>query len=217
MKIAANVLVAMATVDGRVAAEAVAMLVGAGDGDSAPRFAAAIDAERARGRNALVSAFHADPAGTHLWLVDPDLVLPRDALRRLLAHGRDVVALPVVLPGAAESGEPRFDLGPLVGENGALFVHERASAAAMLLSRAAVDALVDDAKRDGRVYAADVPLVGSDGVAATAVHYECFRPQARDGAWLADDVPACAALRRAGFAIHVDATIVAHRRACAVG
>ncbi|MFO1284727.1 MAG: hypothetical protein U1F51_20095 [Burkholderiales bacterium] len=216
----AHVLVAIASIDGRVALAAAAAILDWAR--SAPRvsLAAAIAPERTHARNALVSAFHADRTCSHLFLLDPDLVLPPDALARLVGRGRDVVAVAVPLGPAAEARSPvaprDFDLGPVVGEDGPLFIHERASASALLVSRRAVDALVDDAKRTGRVYAGETTLVGSAGVAGTPVHYECFRAGARDGEWRPDDADACAALRRAGMPIHVDATIVARRHAAIV-
>lgn len=216
----AHVLVAIASIDGRVALAAAAAILDWAR--SAPRvsLAAAIAPERTHARNALVSAFHADRTCSHLFLLDPDLVLPPDALARLVGHGRDVVAVAVPFGSGAEArgaaASRAFDLGPAVGEDGPLFVHERASASALLLSRRAADALVDDAKRAGRVYAGEATLVGTASVAGTPVHYECFRAGARDGEWRPDDADACAALRRAGMPIHVDATIVARRHAAIV-
>jgi len=130
-----------------------------------------------RARNALLAAFHAR---------------------------RDHVA-PVPLKGRGAHGERLFNVGLAVGESGPLALHERVGTAVLLLSRRAVDALVDDARADGRVYERMATLAGDSG---TRVHYDVFRVGVVDGEYLSEDYWACDALRRLGFAIHVDPAIV---------
>jgi len=158
-----------------------------------------------RARNALLAAFHARPAYTHLLFLDADIGVPAAGIQRLIAHGRDVVAAPVPLKGFGASGERLFNVGRVVGESGPLTLVDRVGTAVLLLSRRAVDALVDDAKRDGRVYDRSTTLAGD---AATSVHYDVFRVGVMDGEYLSEDYWACAALRRLGYAVHVDPTIV---------
>ena len=158
-----------------------------------------------RARNALLAAFHAREAYTHLLFLDADVGIPAAGVQRLIAHGRDVIAAPVPLKGAGASGERLFNVGRVVGESGPLTLVDRVGTAALMLSRRAVDALVEDAKRDGRVYERASTLVG-DPVAT--IHYDVFRVGVDDGEYLSEDYWACAALRRLGFAIHVDPTIV---------
>jgi hypothetical protein len=158
-----------------------------------------------RARNALLASFHARTAFTHLLFLDADIDLPAAGIHRLVGLCRDVVAaaVPAVVPGP--SGECRFDLGSAVGEDGPLVQVERAAAAVLLLSRSAVDALVADARDGGRVYDGP-PLPASEPRAR--IHYDVFRAGAEDGVYLDADGHACAALRRLGFAIHVDPAIV---------
>ena len=158
-----------------------------------------------RARNALVAAFHARPAFTHLLFLDADVGVAAAGLQRLIAHDRDVVAAPVPLKGFGPAGERIFNVGRAVGESGPLTLVDRVGTAVLLLSRRAIDALVDDAKRDGRVYDRPTALAGD---AATRVHYDVFRVGVADGEYLSEDYWACAALRRLGFAVHVDPTIV---------
>ena len=73
---------------------------------------------------------------------------------------RDVVGAPVPLKGRGPNGERLFNVGNAVGEDGPLSLHERVGTAVLLLSRRAVDALVDDAKADGRVYDRMATLAG---------------------------------------------------------
>ena len=158
-----------------------------------------------RARNALLASFHARPEFTHLLFLDADIGVPAAGLLRLLGHGRDVVAAPVPLKGAGPSGERIFNVGRAVGEAGPLTLVDRVGTAVLMLSRRAVEALVDDAKADGRVYDRASTLAGDPG---TRVHYDVFRVGVADGEYLSEDYWACAALRRLGFAIHVDPTIV---------
>ena len=158
-----------------------------------------------RARNALISSFHARPAFTHLLFLDADIGVPAAGIRRLIEHGRYVVAAPVPLKGLGPSGERIFNVGRTVGESGSLTLVDRVGTAVLLLSRRAVDALVDEAKRDGRVYDRASTVIGD---AATRVHYDIFRVGVADGEYLSEDYWACATLRKLGFAVHVDPTIV---------
>jgi hypothetical protein len=158
-----------------------------------------------RARNALISSFHARPAFTHLLFLDADIGVPAAGIRRLIEHGRDVVAAPVPLKGLGPSGERIFNVGRTVGESGSLTLVDRVGTAVLLLSRRAVDALVDEAKRDGRVYDRASTMSGD---AATRVHYDVFRVGVADGEYLSEDYWACATLRKLGYAVHVDPTIV---------
>lgn len=159
----------------------------------------------AHARNALLSAFHARRAFTHLLFLDADVSVPAAGLVRLIAHRRDVVAAPVPLAGPGPDGERRFDLGNAVGESGPLLIVDRAGSAVLLLSRRAAEALVEEAKSDGRVYERPAALVGDAG---PRVHYDVFRAGAFDGAYHSESDRACASLRRLGFAIHVDPAVV---------
>lgn len=158
-----------------------------------------------RARNALLSSFHARREFTHLLFLDADVGLAAASIVRMLSHRRDVVAAPVPLKGAGPSGERLFNVGRAVGESGPLSLVDRVGTAVLLLSRRAVDALVEDAKADGRVYDRPSTLAGDPG---TRVHYDVFRVGVVDGDYLSEDFWACASLRRLGFAIHVDPAIV---------
>jgi hypothetical protein len=158
-----------------------------------------------RARNALVSTLHARGTFSHLLFLDADVGLPATGLARLLGAQRDVVGAPVPLKGRGTRGERIFNVGRALGEDGALVICERIGTAALLLSRRAVDALVADAKDAGGVYTPMSTLVGDEGV---DLHYDVFRTAVVDGEYLSEDFYACATLRRLGFAIHVDPTIV---------
>ena len=158
-----------------------------------------------RARNALLAAFHARRDHTHLLFLDADVGIAAASIVRLLAHRRRDHVAPVPLKGRGAHGERLFNVGLAVGESGPLALHERVGTAVLLLSRRAVDALVDDARADGRVYERMATLAGDSG---TRVHYDVFRVGVVDAEYLSEDYWACDALRRLGFAIHVDPAIV---------
>lgn len=158
-----------------------------------------------RARNTIISAFHERREFTHLLFLDGDVHLPYEGLRRMLGSGKDVIAAPVALKGLGPDGGRVFNVGKALAEDGPLIVADRVGTAALLLSRAATDALVEEARREGRVYerAAIAPAAGYG-----AIQYDIFRVGVVDGEYLSEDFWICHVLRRLGFQIHVDPTIV---------
>ena len=69
-----------------------------------------------------------------------------------------------------------------------------------------VDALIDDARADGRVYSHGLHVRGADLQAS--VHYDVFRTGVVDDEYLSEDFWVCRELRRLGFTIHLDPTVV---------
>jgi hypothetical protein len=159
-----------------------------------------------RARNTILSEFHARAEYTHLLFLDADVLLPPGGLRRLLASGRDVVGAAVALKGRNAAGGRIFNVGALRGEDGMLYEVERIGTAALLLSRAAATALIEDARRDGRVYARGYHLRGVELQAA--VQYDVFRTGVVGDEYLSEDFWICRELRRLGFPTYLDPTIV---------
>lgn len=205
----ATLMVATPAAGGLVHVEHVATLLGLARSRIAfSHVTASGERDPARARNALASAFHALSGPTHLLFLDADVGLASADVIRMLEHGRDVVAAPVPLDERGPDGEPRFDVGRAVGEDGPLSLHERAGASVLLLARRAVDALVDDAKAAGRVYESATALDGEPGM---RIDYDVFHAGAVDGEYVSGDARACETLRRFGHAIHVDPAIVVRR------
>lgn len=205
----AGLTVATFAPGGLVHVDHVATLVGlARSGVALTHVTASGERNAARARNAMLSAFHARRGAGHLLFLDADVgIAPGDVIR-MLGHGRDVVAAAVPLETPGPGGDPRYDVGHTVGEDGPLTRHEHAGAAALLLSARAVDALVEDARGAGLAYASSVSLEGDPGA---RIDYDVFRGGAEDGEYLSGEVRVCAALRRLGFAIHVDPAVVVRR------
>lgn len=161
-----------------------------------------------RARNTLLAEFHARAEFTHLLFLDADVRLSAEGLLRLLSHERDVVGAPVALKARAASGARIFNIGPTCGEDGPLLLCSRVGTAALLLSRRAATSLVEDAKAQGLVYSRGDSSFGADKRAS--VHYDVFRVGVLDDEYLSEDFWACRSLRRLGYAIHVDHSIIAH-------
>ena len=158
-----------------------------------------------RARNSLAALFLAQPQFTHLLFLDADVVLPAEGLRQMLAAGKDVMGAPVALKGRDREGARVFNIGCSLGEEGDLFVVERIGTAALLLSRVAVQALAEAAEREGHVYGS---MNICPGESAPVVQYDIFRVGVEDGEYLSEDYWVCHALRRLGFQIFLNASIV---------
>lgn len=159
-----------------------------------------------RARNTIISEFHARQAFSHLLFLDADVWLPPAGLRRMLDAGRDVIGAAVALKGRTAEGARIFNIGKAMGESRGLYHVERIGTAALLLSRAAVAALVADAIADGRVYASGFDLRGVE--LKSTVQYDVFRTGVVGDEYLSEDYWVCRQLRQLGFDIHLDATVV---------
>ena len=158
-----------------------------------------------RGRNSIMAAFAARPEFTHLLFLDADVQLAAEGLVRLLQHGKDVIGAPVALKALRPDGSRMFNVGKALGEDGPLFIVDRIGTAVLLLSRAAVTALVEDARAAGRVYARAATARGDFDA---AIHYDVFQVGVIDNEYLSEDYWVCRRLRELGFEVHVDATVV---------
>jgi hypothetical protein len=93
-----------------------------------------------------------------------------------------------------------------VGEDGTFYLVEYIGTAALMFSRKAAEALVADARDNGRVYSRGVLVRGEK--LPTTEHYDVFRTGVVNGVYLSEDYWACRELRRLGFGIHLDPSIV---------
>ncbi len=158
-----------------------------------------------RARNTILAAFHAREDFTHLLFLDGDVLLPADGVRRMLTANKDVIGAAVALKGVRPDGSRIFNFGQCVGEDGPLYLTERIGTAALMLSRRAVNALVEDAVEHGRCY--DRPNT-TRGDFDAAVHYDVFRVGVLNNEYISEDFYACYTLRQLGFHVHVDPTIL---------
>jgi hypothetical protein len=158
-----------------------------------------------RGRNAILATFHVRRELTHLLFLDADTNLPAAGLMRMLRARAPVIGAPVALKGFDANGNRMWNVGRCVGVAGSLLKVENVGTAALLLSRAACDALIQDAIDHGRTYTRMRTLVGNTD---TSVHYDVFRVGVHANEYLSEDYWVCRRLRTLGFDVLIDPTIV---------
>ena len=158
-----------------------------------------------RARNAILATFHIRRELTHLLFLDADVSLPAAELVRMLNARAPVIGAPVALKGFDAYGARMWSVGRCVGVAGSLLKVENVSTGALLLSRAACDALVQDAIEHGHTYARMNTLVGNTD---TSVHYDVFLVGVQANEYLSEDYWVCRRLRTLGFDILIDPTIV---------
>jgi hypothetical protein len=156
-----------------------------------------------RARNAILSKFYQDTEFTHLLFLDGDVYLSGLGLLRLLGHDVDAIGAAVPLKGFNARGERIFNVGQCLGEYGPLHEVERIGTAALLLSRKAVNDLVQEAKQAGDIY----QRLLSRGAPMAHTHYDVFKVGVVNGDYLSEDFWVCHRLRQMGYRIFVDPEI----------
>ena len=158
-----------------------------------------------RARNAILATFHVRRELTHLLFLDADVGLPAAGLVRMLQARTPVIGAPVALKGFEADGARIWNVSRCVGVAGSLLKVDNVGTAALLLSRAACEALIEDAIEHGRTYARARTLVGNTD---TSVHYDVFRVGVHNNEYLSEDYWVCRRLRTLGFDVLIDPTIV---------
>lgn len=151
-----------------------------------------------RARNNLLADFTqgADEYGwTHLLWQDGDVGLSPDALPIMLARGVDVLAAPVPLKlEVSRHGWPMSVVGLVDEVEPMLYRVEYAATGCLMLSRAAVEALVDYCAANGRKYYDN------------GVRWDVFRNGNDGGFYESEDWHVCRLLRELGFDIYADSS-----------
>src|SRR5690606_7471278 len=98
----------------------------------------------ARARNTILAQFHQRRDFTHLLFLDADVAIRGRDVVKLVNHGKNVIGAPVRLK-ANGPGQPGFNVGDVLSRTGTLASVNRIGTAVLLLSRDAVDKLVDNA------------------------------------------------------------------------
>ena len=153
-----------------------------------------------RARNTILSRFHAAGSFTHLLFLDGDVGLTAEGLERLLAHDVDVIGAQVPLKAVGGDGERTYNVGKFYEIDSLLARVEHIGTAVLLLSRNAISSLVEEAKREGRVYPFSKEATHPE-------HYDVFQVGVEDGVYLSEDYWVCRRLRVAGFDIFVDISV----------
>lgn len=160
-----------------------------------------------RARNTVLSMFWANESCSHLLFLDADVSLPADALKHMLAQQRDVIGAPVALKARNAQGARMYNIGRCLGEAGEQVLVEHIGTAALLLSRKAVGALVNQAIAQGRMYRVSQETLRGDYAADTPM-YDVFQVGVVEGGYMSEDYWVCRQLRALGFDIHVQIDVV---------
>lgn len=157
----------------------------------------------ARARNTILAQFHQRRDFTHLLFLDADVAIRGRDVLKLVGHDKDVIGAPVPLKTNV-SQKPLFNLGEVLSRTGTLASVTRIGTAALLLSRRAVDKMVESAIESGRTYTPDTVTRGD---VASGLHYDVFRQGVVDGQYVSEDYRLCDDLRLLGFEIFVDLAV----------
>ncbi len=157
-----------------------------------------------RARNTLIATFHSMPVFTHLLFLDADVYLDAEGLSNMLMHEKDVIGAPVYLKGRDSDGSQTLNTDAKPQHLPVLQSVDRVGTAALLLSRAAVNALVQHAIEERRVYESHKMLQRPD---IPDAHYDIFRVGISNDEYLSEDFWICQELRELGFEIFVDTSV----------
>lgn len=154
----------------------------------------------ARARNTILAQFHERKDFTHLLYLDADVSIRGQDVRKLIEYRKDVIGAPVRLK-AENQDKPTYNVGTVLSRTGTLASMTRIGTAVLLLSRNAVNKLVEHAIENDRVYTRD-PL--TRGTVASDTHYDVFRQGVINGVYVSEDYQVCDNLRLLGFEIFAD-------------
>lgn len=145
----------------------------------------------AKARNDLLSTFYNSTLFTHMLMLDADTMLARDGLLGMLETGADVIGAPVPIGKKITPwGIVQNVVGVREEVSPMLYKVDAIGTAALMLSRDAVEALVFDAKSNGRVYTEH-----------DKEFYEIFYTGSRNGKYWGEDYNLCYSLRNLGLDI----------------
>jgi len=95
--------------------------------------------------NSIISYFYTHQDYSHLLFIDADTGVEQGGIGKLLNSGKDVIAAPVALKGFHPDGTPVLNVGKILSKEGSIANVEHVGNACMLLSRKAVNALIENA------------------------------------------------------------------------
>jgi len=156
-----------------------------------------------RARNTILAQFHGQKEFTHLLYLDADVSISGRDVRMLIEHNKDVIGVPIRMK-VKDEGKPLFAMGKILSRDGSLATVSRIGTGVLLLTRNAVDKLIQHAVDNGRTYTADALTRGD---VATETHYDVFTQGVRGGVYMSEDYQVCETLRSLGFEIFADLSI----------
>jgi len=159
-----------------------------------------------RGRNTIISYFYNTLNFTHLLFLDADIYLHAEGLMKLLYHNKDVIGVPVALKGKnINTKSPVYNIGKQLGKEEDLIITDKVGTAVFMLSRNAVNTLVENAKDNDDVYYPNPHTRGN--VDPNIKLYDIFKTGVFNENYLSEDYYICKVLMELGFDVYVDPTI----------
>lgn len=160
-----------------------------------------------RGRNTVLSYFHSMKEFTHLLFLDADIGIQATDVAKLLQHNVDVIGAPVPLKGYDAQGKKVFNVNNPIRskDNPMLYEVDKVGTAVFMLSRKAVDSLVNNAIEKNDIYNRNEY---TRGVNADVLMYDVFKTGVENGNYLSEDFYVCKVLKELGYKIFVDDTII---------
>jgi len=155
-----------------------------------------------RARNILISNYYLKFHHSHLLWLDADVYLPADGLKKMLKSKYDVIAAPVRIKSLDKK---TFSIWGIEEDGDVYAKVKRVATGALMLSRKAVEALVNHAKENGDVYPNTKKYQEIGDIKEV---YDIFKLRIdSEGIYLSEDYYVCDVLRELGFEIWVDKTI----------
>lgn len=162
-----------------------------------------------RARNSILGYFNFHRTlYSHLLFLDADVQLSAAHIKHMLELEKDVVGAPVPLKGRSKENKAVFNVGLEMAETElpGVFKTDYIGTAVLLLSRAAVDSLVDLAATEGRLYKNDGRYLEEADWTRQPMH-DVFRVGLVDGHYYSEDFWVCKELRELGYDIFVDSNV----------
>jgi hypothetical protein len=158
-----------------------------------------------RGRNSILSYFYNTTDSSHLLFLDADIHLKADDLIKMILHNKDVIGAPVALKGYDSEGNRVYNVGKNLGSDGVLGKTNKIGTAVFMLSRKAVESLINNAKDNNDVYFSNPHTRGDK---TDTPMYDVFKTGVTNWEYDSEDYYVCRKLIELGYDIFVDPSIV---------
>jgi len=153
-----------------------------------------------RARNKIISYFYVNKQYTNLLFLDADIKISPDDIIKLINQEKDAIGAGVALKGFNQDGSPVLNFTPIERDRENRLVKvAKAGNAVLLLSRKAVDILIENSEP----YRQDT----SRGVQTNWIQYDVFKVGVYDREYLSEDYYISKILRENGIDVYVDTTI----------
>jgi len=159
-----------------------------------------------RGRNTILSHFYEMKNFSHLLFIDADIGIKGEDIIKLLQHNVEVIGAPVALKGYDALGNKVYNVtNPIKSTiKTSLFEVDNIGAAVLLLTRNAVESLVDKAVNNNDLYHSNKY---SRGNSKDLMMFDVFKTGVVNGIYLSEDYYVCKTLKELGYTIYVDDTV----------